>query len=131
MILSLTLILLCQLVGEVVALSTGWPVPGPVIGMVLLALLLLLRDRVRAAPPALRDGTLEGTAKGLLAHLSLLFVPAGVGVLQRLDVIAAHGLGLAVAILASTLLALLATAGTFLLASRLLKPDGRDAESDP
>ena len=128
MILSLTLILLCQLVGEVVALGTGWPVPGPVIGMVLLLLLLVLRDRARdAGPPELRDSTLEGTAKGLLAHLSLLFVPAGVGVLQRLDVIAAHGVGLAIAILASTLLALLATAGTFLLASRLLKPDGADS----
>ena len=126
MILSLTVILLCQLVGEVVALSTGWPVPGPVIGMVLLLTGLMLRDRARAGPSELRDGTLEGTAKGLLAHLSLLFVPAGVGVVQRLDVIAAHGVGLAVAILASTLLALLATAGTFLLASRLLKPDGAD-----
>ena len=127
MIFSLTLILLCQLVGEVVTLSTGWPVPGPVIGMVLLLVVLMLRDRAReAAPPELRDGTLEGTAKGLLAHLSLLFVPAGVGVLQRLDVIAAHGVGLAIAILASTLLALLATAGTFLLASRLLKPASLD-----
>lgn len=120
MILSLTLILLCQLIGEAVAVGTGWPVPGPVVGMAVLLLVLAARDRApRLAPAELRDGTLEGVAKGLLAHLSILFVPAGVGVLQRADVIAAHGVGLAVALVASTLLALVATAGTFLLVARL------------
>jgi holin-like protein len=121
MILSLTLILLCQLIGEALAVGTGWPIPGPVIGMALLLGLLLARDKSAAPLPSeLKDGTLEGVAKALLAQLSILFVPAGVGVLQRLDVITANGIGLAVALVVSTVLALVATAGSFLLVSRLV-----------
>ena len=70
---ALTLLLSYQLAGEVVALALGLPVPGPVIGMAMLFATLIARG---SAPPALRD-----TANGLLAHLSLLFVPAGVGVM--------------------------------------------------
>lgn len=123
MIVSLTLILLCQLVGEALAAGSGWPIPGPVIGMALLLMGLLARDRLRPSPED-PDGPLQRTASGLLAHLSLLFVPAGVGVLQRLDVIGTYGLGLAVALLVSTVLAILATAGAFLLAARFTSADG-------
>ena len=89
--------------------------------MAVLYAVLAARDATRGTAGAeAGDGAVERTAKGLLAHLSLLFVPAGVGVLQSLDVIMAHGLGLAVALLASTLLALLATALSFVAAARLL-----------
>ena len=75
----------------------------------------------------MKDGTPEGVAaKGLLAQLSVLFVPAGVGVLQRLDVIAAHGIALAMALVVSTILALVATAATFIAASRLIGADERE-----
>ncbi len=60
-----------------------------------------------------RRHTLERTGKGLLAHLSLLFVPAGAGVIGRLDVLAAHGLALAVSLVVSTAVALVATVLTF------------------
>jgi holin-like protein len=81
MIAALTLILLCQLVDEVVARGTGWPVPGPVIGMALLLAFLAARDHApEFLPRELADGTLEAAGKGLLAHLTLLFVPTGVGV---------------------------------------------------
>jgi hypothetical protein len=76
MIFSLTVILLCQLVGEVLVRGTGLPVPGPVLGMALLLAILFVRDRLRAVAAEV-DGVLEATGKGLLAHLSLLFVPAG------------------------------------------------------
>lgn len=120
MIASLALILLAQLAGEALARGLALPVPGPVLGLVLLLLFLGARPRLPAAlvPPPLRDGTLEATGKGLLAHLSLLFVPAGVGVVQRLDVLAAHGAALAAALLVSTLLALVATVATFRAVSR-------------
>jgi putative effector of murein hydrolase LrgA (UPF0299 family) len=127
-ILSLTLILLCQLIGEVVARGTGWPVPGPVIGMAILLMILMLRDRrMDLAPVELRDGTMERTGHGLLAHLSLLFVPAGVGVVERLDVVSQHGLGLAIALIASTVLTLLVTVSVFGAASRRL---GRGDEQE-
>jgi putative effector of murein hydrolase LrgA (UPF0299 family) len=70
---SLTLILVCQLIGEVSVLVTRLPVPGPVLGMLLLLAWLLLRGGV--------PESVGRTADTLLAHLSLLFVPAGVGVL--------------------------------------------------
>ena len=120
MIAALALILLCQLAGEAIAHGSGLPVPGPVLGMALLVALLLLRDRVQTPLPAfIRDGTVERTGRGLLSHLSLLFVPAGVGVVQNLDVLATSGLALAVALVASTLLAMLAAVATFRLVARV------------
>lgn len=119
MILSLTLLLLCQLAGEIVARALALPVPGPVVGMALLLGVLVLRDRRPGGLPApLTDGTLERTGKGLLAHLSLLFVPAGVGIIGRLDVLAAHGVALAAALVVSTALALVATVYTFTAVAR-------------
>lgn len=123
MIAGLTLILAAQLLGEVVARGAGLPVPGPVIGLVVLLALLGLRRRLpaRLVPAPLADGSLEATGRGLIAHLSLLFVPAGVGVVQSLDVLAAHGPALAAALTVSTVAALAATAGTFLLVVRLME----------
>jgi holin-like protein len=121
MIASLSLILLCQLAGEAFVRGIGLPMPGPVIGMMLLLLLLLMRDRfaVLARGP-LQGGGVETTSAGLLANLSLLFVPAGVGVVQRLDLIVHHGIAFLGVLAISVLITLLVTVGTFLLASRLM-----------
>ena len=118
MIASLSLILLCQLVGEVIARGLFLPMPGPVLGLLLL---LLLRDRfaVLACGPLQGDGV-ENASRGLLANLSLLFVPAGVGVVQKLDLIAVHGIAIVAVLAISVLVTLLMTVGTFLVASRLL-----------
>ncbi len=88
--------------------------PGPVIGLVLCVLLLLARDRTgRAGPAELRDGTFEQTGRGILSHLSLLFIPAGVGVVQRLDVLAGNALAIVAALVVSTILSLAVTAWVF------------------
>jgi putative effector of murein hydrolase LrgA (UPF0299 family) len=118
MIISLTVILLCQLLGEVVTRGFGWPVPGPVLGMLFLLAFLMLRDRIRSRVPEF-GRTLDSTGKGLLAHLSLLFIPASVGVVQRLDVLAEYGVGLVVALVVSTFVTLIVTVVTFVVASRL------------
>ncbi len=122
MIAGLSLILLCQLAGEVIVHGLGLPVPGPVLGLVFLLLLLLLaRDRfaVLARGPLQGDGV-ENASRGLLAHLSLMFVPAGVGVVQKLDLVAAHGIAIAVVLALSVVMTLLATVATFLGVSRLM-----------
>jgi holin-like protein len=121
MIASLSLILLCQLAGEILVRGLALPMPGPVIGLVLLLVLLLARDRFAALSrgPLRQDGV-ETVAKNMLAHLSLLFVPAGVGVVQKLDLIAEHGLAIAAVLAASVVITLLVTVATFLIASRLL-----------
>ena len=121
MIASLSLILLCQLAGEVIVRGLALPMPGPVVGLLLLLLLLLARDRfgVLARGPLQQDGV-ENASRGLLAHLSLLFVPARVGVMQKLDVVADHGIANAAVLAISVVLTLLMTVATFLAASRLL-----------
>ena len=121
MLLSLGLILLCQLAGEAITHATDLPVPGPVIGMVLGLLLLLARDQtLRWMPSELRDGTFENTGRGILSHLSLLFIPAGVGVVQRLDVLAGNALAIGLALLVSTVLSLAVTACVFSFVARRL-----------
>jgi putative effector of murein hydrolase LrgA (UPF0299 family) len=121
MIASLSLILLCQLAGEALVRSLGLPMPGPVIGLMLLLLLLLLRDRfaLLARGPLQGDGV-ESTSRGLLANLSLLFVPAGVGVVQKLDLIVDHGIAFLGVLAISVLITLLVTVATFLVASGLM-----------
>ncbi|WP_420134826.1 CidA/LrgA family protein [Rhodopseudomonas sp.] len=121
MIASLGLILLCQLAAEVVVRALALPLPGPVVGLLFLLLLLLARDRFGwLAIGPLRDNGVENASKGMLAHLSLLFVPAGVGVIQQLDMIASHGIAIALVLAGSVLITLLATVLTFLITARLL-----------
>jgi holin-like protein len=121
MIASLSLILLCQLAGEVFVRALTLPMPGPVVGLLLLLVLLLARDRFKllARGPLQQDGV-ENASRGLLAHLSLLFVPAGVGVVQKLDLVAEHGIAIMVVLAISVVVTLLVTVATFLLASRLM-----------
>jgi holin-like protein len=121
MIASLGLILVCELIGEIVVRGLALPLPGPVIGMVLLLFLLLGRDHLTllAHGPLKGDGV-ENVSRVLLANLSLLFVPAGVGVVQKLDLIAEHGLAIILILAASVTATLLATVAAFLLTSRLM-----------
>ncbi len=98
----ITLLLVCQLAGEVVARLAGLPVPGPVVGMVILFLGLMVKGGVPA------DLDRVGTA--LLSNLSLLFVPAGVGVMVHLGVIAEEWLPISAALIAGTLVTIAVTA---------------------
>lgn len=102
MLAALTLLLVFQLAGEVLAHSFALPIPGPVIGMALLFVALLLRG----GP----GENLRQTSGQLLQHLSLLFVPAGTGIVLYGERIAAEWLPLVVAMVASTLLAIIVTA---------------------
>ncbi len=121
MIASFGLILLCQLAGEAFVRGLKLQMPGPVIGLMLLLLLLLLRDRfaVIARGPLQGEGV-ESASHSLLANLSLLFVPAGVGVVERLDLIVDHGIAFLGVLVISVLMTLVVTVATFVVASRLL-----------
>lgn len=96
MIRGLTVLLLCQVLGEVVVEATKLPVPGPVVGMVLLFGWLQWRR------PAAGAGTLRA-ADGLLKHLQLFFVPAGVGVVAYAALLRDEALSLGVALVGSWL----------------------------
>lgn len=99
---SITLFLVFQLAGEVIALALGLPVPGPVIGLVLLFAALVLRG---AIPDPIRD-----TANNLLQHLSLLFVPAGVGVVVHAATLRDQWFPIVIALIVSTALTIAITA---------------------
>ena len=90
---GLALLLLCQSAGEALSRAVHLPLPGPVIGLLLL-LLLLQWPPVRAPAAA--------ACEPLLQHLSLLFVPVGVGVITHLALVAQHGARMAAAIVLST-----------------------------
>jgi len=99
---AITLLLVYQLIGEVIARFFALPVPGPVIGMALLFATLAVRGAV--------SDELRGTANGLLQHLSLLFVPAGTGVMLHLDRLADEWLALLASLLVSTALTIAVSA---------------------
>lgn len=121
MIRGFFLLLLFQLIGEVLARGLSLPAPGPVVG---LALLVAAMAAWRAWRPyddeALAASDVGRAATGLLGNLSLFFVPAGVGVVQYLGLLQAQGAALAAALIVSTVLAMLATVGVFLLVKRLI-----------
>ena len=99
---ALTVIVIFQLAGELLAKSLALPLPGPVLGMALLFLTLLVRGKVSQE---LRSGT-----SSLLQHLSLLFVPAGVGVVVHLQRVADEWLPIVAATVISTFIGLGVTA---------------------
>lgn len=111
---GLALLLVLQSVGELTVRALGWPVPGPVLGLLLLLPLLSLQAVSRRVEPA---------AAVLLQHLSLLFVPVGVGVIVHLGALAPLGWRLGVVIVLSTWVGMVVTA---LVLRRLLPREPAD-----
>jgi len=125
MIRGFFILLTFQLVGEVAARGLALPAPGPVIGLALLVGALAVTRRWRPFDQeALAASDLGHAARGLLAALPLLFVPAGVGVVQYLGLLREQGLALAAALIVSTVVTLIATVGVFLLVKRLAGAKG-------
>ena len=116
MITALAILLACQLAGEITVRALGLPLPGPVLGMLLLTGLLLGFPRLVQA--------IRATAEGLLANLSLLFVPAGTGIVAHLDRLGPDGPALLAAIVGSTVIGLAVTVVTFTTVTRLTQRRG-------
>jgi holin-like protein len=119
MLQALATLLVFQTIGEILSFALALPIPGPVLGMALLLTLLLARP---STIEPLRPTSLE-----LLKHLSLLFVPAGVGVMLHATRIADEWLPITVALLLSTALAIAVTALVIRWSMQWLTPD--DAQS--
>lgn len=109
---ALTTLLVFQAIGEVLSYLLKLPVPGPVIGMALLVVWLMLRPAAYAQ--------LQETCRSLLRHLSLLFVPAGVGITLHVARLEHEWLPIAVSLVVSTALAIAVTAIVIELARRWL-----------
>ena len=117
MIRALAILLFCQLAGTVLQQALGLPMPGAVLGFMLLVAVFLYTGGPGAA--------LRETAQGLLRHMGLLFVPAGVGVVGELDVLRHNALALIIAIPVSTVLGLLVTG--VLMQAFMRRQDATDA----
>ena len=120
MVMGFAILLVCQLVGEVVSRGFSLPVPGPVLGLVLLVMGLLFWGRGRD-DAAIASSAVVRVSDGLLAHLALLFVPAGVGVVEYGGLLKAEALPLAAALLGSTAITLVVTVLVFVGVARLLR----------
>lgn len=94
------LLLVLQSVGELLSRGLGLPVPGPVVGMLLL--LVALNWRVVREPVA-------ACAPFLLSHLSLLFIPVAVGITSYLPLLGTYWLRLLLVIVVSTWIGLAVT----------------------
>jgi len=95
------LLLVLQAIGEVLSRFFALPIPGPVLGLVLL-LPALNFEFVRVPASA--------AAELMLAHLSLFFVPVGVGVITHLQLVSQHGIRLLLVIVLSTWIGIAVTA---------------------
>jgi holin-like protein len=96
----------CQLIGELVREVTGLPIPGPVIGMFLLAAMLVIGGG-KDSDPVPCD--LERTAGTLIHLMGLLFVPAGVGIIAEAPLLREEWLPILAALLGSTVLSIAVT----------------------
>ena len=110
MIPALCIILSFQLIGEIAARGLGLPLPGPVLGLMLLVLCCSLRPSLASL--------LRPVTSTLLGNLSLFFVPAGVGVVAHVAEFRGHVLAIAVAVTVSTALAIAAGALVFKAVAR-------------
>jgi holin-like protein len=119
MLKAFALLLVCQLLGESFSRGTGFPVPGPVVGLMLLLVALMLAQRIGAVDLSQIDETPLGKlSASLLALLGLLFVPAGVGVVQKLNVLGSHAVAIITALVVSTIITMLVSVGVFRVLSR-------------
>lgn len=119
MLSAIFLLLVCQLIGEAIHLATGLPLPGAVIGMLLLLAWLVLVPRERL--------TLRAATGWLTAHLAVMFVPAAVGLIEEGPTLSRYGVGLLAATVASTLLTLIVTGLVFRWALARFAPTEDDA----
>lgn len=119
MIAAIFILLACQLAGEAIHRLAGVPLPGSVIGMVLLLAWLAVRPRERPM--------LDKVTGWLIGHMTIMFVPAAVGIVDETGPLARYGLGIAVAVTVSTLLTMVVTVLVFRWAAA--RGDGEEQAS--
>lgn len=118
MLLSIALFLLLQLVGEAISYALGLPVPGPVFGMLFLLIGFFVSDTLIEK--------VRMTASVLLAHLALLFVPAGVGIIRHVDRIQDEWVAIALILVVGTGVTMVVTGLTVQWTAKLLGVDDDD-----
>lgn len=109
MLIALLTLIGCQLAGELLRSALALPIPGPVIGMFMLAAVLAFRSGTTKTAESDFGRTLERTAETLIGAMGLLFVPAGVGIISEAGLLRQEWLPIVAALLGSTILGLIVT----------------------
>lgn len=120
---SIFLIFFFQLVGEFIQKFLELSIPGPVIGLFLLLIMLLLSKKKYYKIPVNFQINLINSAENLLNYLPLLFIPVGVGVVMHLSLLEDNLVPVVLVIIIGTLLTLAVTA---FVMERLLKVVNKD-----
>ena len=120
---SIFLIFFFQLVGEFIQKFLELSIPGPVIGLFLLLIMLLLSKKKYYKIPVNFEINLINSAENLLNYLPLLFIPVGVGVVMHLSLLEDNLVPVMLVIIIGTLLTLAVTA---FVMERLLKVVNKD-----
>jgi holin-like protein len=128
MLTALSILIGSQLIGEALRQVLHLPLPGPVLGMFVLAVALVVRGGARHVPKEAAPPPLVETANALISNLGLLFVPAGVGVIAELGVLRQEWLPVMAGLLVSTALSLVVTG---LVMHRLSTPVETDQRTPP
>lgn len=127
MVEGFALLLFAELIGECLRQIFNLPVPGPVIGMFLVAFAMIVRARIRPTAAVSERSPIERTADALIGHMGLLFVPAGVGIVAIAPMLEGAWLPLGVALLLSTIVTLIVTGAVMHAITR--HTDGRSART--
>jgi len=106
-------IFMFQLIGEAIQKYFSLAIPGPVIGLILMLIMLVASKRATPKSLSALKHNLISTSEALLGHLSLLFVPIGVGVILHLHLLEAQLLQVLAVIIIGTILTILFTAMMF------------------
>jgi holin-like protein len=109
MLIALLTLVGCELAGEAARAAFALSIPGPVIGMFMLAAALVFRSRYAKTGEGGFDRALERTSGTLIAYMGLLFVPAGVGIISEAGLLEREWLPIVVSLFGSTILGLVVT----------------------
>lgn len=104
MIYAFAALFVFQLMGEFIVQWTHLPLPGPLVGMALMLVAMLIRGRIPDA--------LERTADKLFSHMMLFFIPIVTGVMMHFERVANEGLAFIIACVVGSAVSLVVTALT-------------------
>lgn len=113
MLIAIFTILVLQLIGEAVQKYFNLSIPGPVIGLILMLLTLMMTNSKKLNMLAPLRTNIINTSETLLGYLSLLFVPIGVGVVMHLQLLEMQLLRILVVILIGTMSTMIFTSLVF------------------
>lgn len=91
----------CLAAGEFLAWGLSMPVPGSILGLLILATLLQMG--------VVKESSVKGISNFLISNMGFFFVPPGVALMLYFDIIAAEWLPITVATVGSTIIVLVVT----------------------